>query len=269
MQDEKLSLGQPIGEGRTAELYPWGVGRALKLFREWVPADWVAYEARLARTVQGTGLPVPEVGDVVEIGGRVGIVYQRVEGLSMLRVFQERPWTLVSSARKLAELHAQIHTQRCAELPDLRTRLEGKIRSAEPLPVNLREAALEVLAGLPPGERVCHGDFHPDNVIISAGGPVIIDWMDAARGNPLADVARTCLLIRLGEPEEMSPPARMAYNTIRRWYQSVYIGRYFDLQPGDDGELRAWLLPVTAGRLSEDIPQERDRVLTLVRKLAS
>lgn len=41
-------------------------------------------------------------------------------------------------------------------------------------------------------------DFHPDNVLLAARGPVIIDWPDATRGQPLADVARTSLLLRLG-----------------------------------------------------------------------
>lgn len=49
----------------------------LKLFRAWCPADWVEYEAQVARTVHRTGLVVPAVGDVVEVEGRWGIVYER------------------------------------------------------------------------------------------------------------------------------------------------------------------------------------------------
>jgi hypothetical protein len=60
----------------------------------------------------------------------------------------------------------------------------------------------------------------------------------------------------------------MVLNTVRRWYHSIYMGRYFKLCRGDQQDLHAWLLPVAAGRLSEDIPEEKDRLLKLVRGLA-
>ena len=44
------------------------------------------------------------------------------------------------------------------------------------------------------GDRLCHNDFHPDNIIFRTpeeGGPVIIDWERAGVGDPIADVAGT------------------------------------------------------------------------------
>ena len=42
---------------------------------------------------------------------------------------------------------------------------------------------------------MCHGDLHPGNVILGRHGPVVIDWFDAARGVPAADVARSVTLL--------------------------------------------------------------------------
>ena len=39
----------------------------------------------------------------------------------------------------------------------------------------------------------CTGDLHPQNVILTADGPRIIDWEGAARGPAVADVAMTGL----------------------------------------------------------------------------
>ena len=47
--------------------------------------------------------------------------------------------------------------------------------------------------GRPP--RLCHGDLHPSNVILTRDGPVIVDWFDASRGDPVADVARSSLML--------------------------------------------------------------------------
>jgi aminoglycoside phosphotransferase (APT) family kinase protein len=44
-----------------------------------------------------------------------------------------------------------------------------------------------------------HLDFHPLNVMLSSDGPVVLDWTNAARGDPLVDVAATWVLLASGE----------------------------------------------------------------------
>jgi len=43
------------------------------------------------------------------------------------------------------------------------------------------------LRELPDGEALCHGDFHPRNVIVDGDELTIIDWVDASSGPPAAD----------------------------------------------------------------------------------
>lgn len=258
------SIGAPIALGRTAEIYAWEEGYILKLFREWFPADGVDLEARITRIVRSSGLSVPAVGDVVKVSGRLGLVYERVEGASMLATFQTKPWALIRSARLLAELQANMHACIVLELPSQRQRLESKIRAARALPPDMQEAALEALAKMPDGDRLCHGDFHPDNILMTERGPIIIDWIDATRGNPLADVARTSLLTSLGS----LPPgasARWLINTVRGWFHRAYLKRYFQLRPSDRQQLTAWQPVIAAARLSENIAREQDRLLALVK----
>jgi Ser/Thr protein kinase RdoA (MazF antagonist) len=51
--------------------------------------------------------------------------------------------------------------------------------------VEAQAAAMEDL-GFPP--TLVHGDFHPENVLRTDDGPVIIDWSDAAVAHPLVDM---------------------------------------------------------------------------------
>jgi aminoglycoside phosphotransferase (APT) family kinase protein len=80
-------------------------------------------------------------------------------------------------------------------IPDLVTRLQAKIREAEQLPLAEREEAQALLASLPAGSALCHGDMHPANLLRSPRGWVIVDWFDAAVGHPTADLARSSLLM--------------------------------------------------------------------------
>jgi len=46
----------------------------------------------------------------------------------------------------------------------------------------------------------------------------------------------------------------------------LYLKRYFRISPYPRNELDAWLLPVAAGRLSEEIPHETDPLIKFVKK---
>jgi uncharacterized protein (TIGR02172 family) len=264
MDGKPVALGAPIGIGRTAEVYGWGEGQVLKLYRADMPAEWVAHEASVARIVADAGLAAPAVGELIEVDGRVGIVYERISGPSMLDALARQPWTLGRHARQFAELHAGMHATSRPELPSARESLLRALRAAPRLPEPTRRSLLDALATLPDGDAVCHGDFHPDNIVISSRGPVVIDWMTVTRGNPAADVARTVLLFRAGVLPEGTPAGkRIATEFFRRAFLSAYLRAYRALRPLPDAEIDAWLPLLAAARLNERILAEQKTLLRL------
>jgi aminoglycoside phosphotransferase (APT) family kinase protein len=80
-------------------------------------------------------------------------------------------------------------------LPSQRDRLESKIRRSAAAIDGSLARALDLLPPRAGALRMCHGDMHPSNVILGRDGPVIVDWFDASRGEPIADVARSSLLL--------------------------------------------------------------------------
>lgn len=246
-------LGQPIAFGRTAEIYAWQEGQVVKLFHGWFAVEDVESEARIARAIHASGLPVPSVGEIVRVNGRNGLVYQRVEGDSMWESLSRRPWKVFSYARRTAELHAEMHsTSSPADIPSQRQKLGRKIDHAEELPERLQSRALAALKSMPDGERLCHGDFHPGNILMTAQGEIIIDWVDASSGNPLADLARSSI-IALGAADCQVEDA--VQRVCVRIFQAAYLRFYFKLRPGGEAEYRRWLPILAAARLSEEIPE--------------
>lgn len=259
-------LGQPLAAGRTGTIHAWGAGQVVKLF---LPgADHpraVQYEATNARLVHATGLPVPAVGELVEIEGRRGIIYERVIGVSLLRTLMEKPWRCRWVMLQLAEQHAAIHRHTVRDLPAQHERLAGKIQQAAPLPAAWRQRALDQLASLPRGEILCHGDFHPDNLLMTANGPVLIDWVDATSGHPLADVARTWMILHFA-PNHLKPAQRGLAKGLFRWLERIYLRRYGQLRPYAPAALQQWMLPVLAARLAENISAEEPHVLAYLQR---
>lgn len=252
-------LGDLIGRGREAEVYAWKDGQVLKLFIRSMPREAVERQAWMAGIASEAGVATPAVIETVEIDGRQGIVFERVEGPSMLARLAAGPWRFGKLARQMAELQVAIHDCRAPELDSPRGSVTEAIHRAETLDAGIKETILRRLEALSEGDRLCHGDFHPDNVILSAGGAVIIDWSNGFVGNPLADVARTWLLSRMAVPPPGTNLAnRLMIAVFRAVFYRIYLKRYRQLRPFTDEELGAWKAPMVAIRLAmEDIPEER------------
>jgi uncharacterized protein (TIGR02172 family) len=245
---------KPLARGRTAEIFAWREGWVVKLFYPWVDAETIDYEAHMAALVQSSGLPVPAAGEIVRVNGRIGLLYERIEGLPMWPDgLAAAPWRIFRYARCTAELHAQVHDRSIASsFPIQRQRLMDKLHQAKALPNSLRAGVLAALQYLPDGDRLCHGDFHPANILLSGRGKIIIDWVDATLGNPLADVARTSVLVLGAAACQIQGTIQ---KTLVRMFHSAYLHHYFSLKPGGEEEYTRWLPVVAAARLSENIPE--------------
>lgn len=261
-----ISLDKPIARGRTADVYDWDDGHILKLFHNWFPLRDVEYELKIARAVHASGVKSPAVGDLIQVHGRNGLIYERVAGESMLAMFRRRPWLVVRYARIFAELHAQMHEKAFeADVPTLHGRLQYRIEHLDVLPASLKTSLLHALRSQPEADRVCHGDFHPDNLLISGSDANIIDWIDASRGNPLADVARTSVIL-IGAAENAQIPNPLLKLLVKSFH-SVYLRRYFRLRPGGQAEYRRWLPIVAAARLDEGIKKLEAWLLAQARRV--
>jgi phosphotransferase family enzyme len=255
----------PLAQGRTAEIYPWDDGHVLKLFHEWCPPDWVEYEARIAGAIYAAGVPSPGPGEIIEVDGRRGLFYERLNGISMLQDLNARPWMLIKHARSLAELQVQINQHSITGLPSYKARLSYDISNTTHLTDDLRNKVLTQLDLLPDGNNLCHGDYHPGNILLTKKGHIVIDWMTASAGARWADVARTDLLLSIGAnsaAKQVSPIIRWAVGI----YHRVYLSRYQALFPHTEAEIDRWMPVIAAARLNEGILPEREALIEIVKE---
>lgn len=257
-------LGKPLALGRTAEIYAWEEGKVLKLFYDWFELGDIEFELEINSNIHASGLPVPAPGEIIQVNGRNGLVYARIHGINMWETLGKQPWRLLEFARRTAELQAEMHANStCPNIPSQRYRLEYKLKNAEILPQTLKEAALAELARLSDGESICHGDFHPGNILITRKGAMIIDWIDASIGNPLADVARSSIIAlgAAGSSKVIAPHLRL----LLLFFHHVYLHHYFSQRSAGQQEYQRWLPVVAAARLSENIREQEKWLLNRAR----
>lgn len=257
-----------VAEGREAELYAWEDGTLLRLLRDPEGQHRNDWQRAAMAAARASGVRVPIVHGLTTVWGRPGLVMERVEGPDLLTLLGRRPWQLLRAARICGEVHARLHAVRAPErLPALRGTLRERIAASPRVPQHLTRPALDLLDALPDGDRLCHGDFHPGNLLMGQGTPVVIDWSNAARGHPEADVARTVLLLRLGEPPPGSPVLiRLLARVARRVLLAGYLRAYRRVRSLDMQRVGQWETVQAVERLDEDIAGELPALERLLRQ---
>lgn len=101
------------------------------------------------------------------------MVMERLQGVDMVTALAKRPWTVRRQGRVLGELHRRLH----------------EIDAPSWLP---RSPVGE-------GNQLLHLDLHPLNVMLTADGPVVIDWTGACAGPGDVDVALAWVLVVAGQ----------------------------------------------------------------------
>src|SRR6516225_6193840 len=87
------TIGRLLAAGNVAEVFEWG-SRVVKLYRSSARKPTAFREAAVHAAVEAMALPVPAVWGVLEIGGRWGIVFDRVNEGSFAERMREDPSVL-------------------------------------------------------------------------------------------------------------------------------------------------------------------------------
>ena len=138
----------------------------------------------------------------------------------------------------LVRLQCHVHQINASTLPKQVQRLSQRIKHSSFLNDEDINRLLALLSALDEGkENLCHGDFHPLNILYDGEKHWIIDWVDATAGNPLADACRTYLIF-------------MQYMTRSA---GSYLKAFCDKAKAKQEDILAWLPIVAAGRLHENL----------------
>ena len=260
-----MEKGVLIGKGMTAEVYEWEQDKIIKLYFKWFQEKWIKYEEEIGYAINRSGIPSPAVYGMVDEDERKGIIYQRITGISMLKLIESKPWKIMQYGCKMARLHKNIHDFHVDKLPFQKERLEVYINESTQILGERTEKIIKYLKSLPEGDCVCHGDFHPDNILISSKEATVIDWFNAYSGNPLGDVARTFLIIRSPfMPKGTSNVLIKLSRIIKHLIYYAYIKEYIKIAKVDIKDIHAWILPMAAARLRDKIPGEEKWLLDVI-----
>jgi aminoglycoside phosphotransferase (APT) family kinase protein len=204
------SLGEKIGEGAYADVHVWAPGQVVKLFKAGFERRHSWWEARMTRAALTAGAPAPAVFDEVTVEGRFGVVLQRLDGPTLAQLSRSGAMTPEQTGAILATLAISVH--KTASPPDILslrdTEAGSSRRSGGILPQHIVTGILTLIERPAPEDRLCHGDLHAGNVIMTTDGPRLIDWGGATRAPAGLDLACCHFLQTELIPERVPDPER-------------------------------------------------------------
>ncbi|MFB6724573.1 phosphotransferase [Kribbella sp. NPDC056345] len=180
---------EPFAAGRDADVYALDEQWVLRRSRNGYA---VRDEADFMRHVAKYGYPVPAVREV----HGPDMVIERLTGPTLAEA------TIAGdlSPTDLGVLHADLHR---------------------------RLHAIPAPSGTP-GLVVVHGDLHPENVIATPTGPIVIDWRNAEEGTAEFDIAMTAVIFA----QVALDPAWADLSPLLHETLAAYLANSIDPTPG-------------------------------------
>lgn len=255
-----------LGSGRAAEVFAWDDATVVKLSRWPDGTASMETESAALSAARAAGVRVPAPRGLVTHDGRPGLLLERLAGDDLLGIAERQPWRVWELGRLTGRLHAALAaTPAPAQLRNLKDAIRDDLQASAAIPERARARVLAVFEALPEGDRLCHGDFHPGNIILTADGPVIIDFPNATRGDASADFARSQVLLEAGAP----PPdtglwGRILVRIGRKLMLWAYRSGYRSAATIDDATVDRWRVIAIAHRLTERVPEERVQLLRML-----
>jgi aminoglycoside phosphotransferase (APT) family kinase protein len=177
--------GRLAGFGSSADVYAIDDEWVLRRSRR---GDGAASRAALMKYLAGHGYPVPEVDPAHPACAdpETDLVMRRLSAPTMAQAMLDGAMTAEERGAALGRLLRRLHSV--------------------PAP-----AVLAATANGGPTARILHPDLHPENVLLTADGPMVIDRTNAEVGQPAPDWAMSALVlaqVALGFPPEVSVGVR-------------------------------------------------------------
>ncbi|MFC7276170.1 phosphotransferase [Paractinoplanes rhizophilus] len=180
------ATSEPFAAGREADVFLLDDGRVLRRYR--TAAD-TAHEAEIMAYAASHGYPVP----AVYAASGPDMVMERLHGPTMAEAALAGDLALEDGAVMLADLLRRLH-----ELPP---------------------------RGSGSRDTIVHLDLHPENVLITERGPVVIDWRNAGDGPGDLDTALSALIIAQVAIGSIEHPLGASIDAM--------LDRFLELAPGD------------------------------------
>ena len=213
----------------------------------------VLYEALNTARVEDTGLDIPKLLSVSVDDGQWVITSQYAKGSTLEELLKAHPENTDSYIEAMVDFQISFNKRSNPLLLSLKSKLNRQIKELNVDEHNKYELESR-LEELPTHNKLCHGDYCPENIIVTTDknnkitGITAVDWVHATKGNASADVANTYLTLKLSD-EKLA---------------DKYIKLFCEKTSTDMKYVNKWMPIVAAARLTRKKPDEKAMLESMI-----
>lgn len=218
-----------IDEGNTAEIFQLDNNRVLKLFKSGYSKESMLQEYHNHQLVSWMVPNVPKLYGIVEENCRVGYVMEQIKGISLAGHLLNEA-TFADAMEQFVSLHKEWNKETPAEVISYKDWMKNTLHNKECV-----SDLLEKINRLSDGNTLCHGDFHPYNILVTEENkPVVLDFANVCRAPKEYDIARTYFLMEEAGAKQLAEvyleKMNVEFDAIQMFYEVIKQLRYFELQ---------------------------------------
>lgn len=234
---------EKIASGATADVFVLDETKVIKVFYEKIDNTLIENEFKVNKLVQSYGIRAPNAYELVNYGNQKGVVFQRLNNFTLKEEISKNLINYAEYASFLAREHIKINdvSDHLFGLSDQKKSYVKYINSRTSIDENCKNKLIERLNSFPENDKVCHGDFHPGNILYDDNEAFVIDWLGATRGNPFADAAGSYLIMKI---------------TGAGLFADAYIKEYISISNAHMCEIDKWIPIRAATYLDFGLPNE-------------
>lgn len=185
MLDRKL-----IGKGRVAEILSDGEF-AYKTYPKDFPTSWIQYEVDIQNEIyHKTNL---NVLSFLYLEDKREVKMDLISGITLADRMRKLKYK--QGLEDMINLQVETYTYENLNLPSVYDTYHDQIIHSD-LKKEIKAIALDVLSKISPVKKLCHFDFHLENIMYDGQTYIIIDWVNAKLGNPVMDIARSFIIFK-------------------------------------------------------------------------
>ena len=247
-------VGKLIGSGGTADVYEWTSNEVIKVFKPHVHIEVIKNEEYIGRMLNESNLCIPKYIKTIELNSKLAIVYERVYGRPLAEILIETT-EKSNIAANFARVQYEIHQYSMDKLPTQNSMFQWRISRMKNSLGKYIPKIQDLYNALPIESKLCHGDFHPLNILVNCDKYVVLDWNGCCSGSPVLDVVWSYLTLN-------SPAIEGVYGknmaNITKEFSDEYLKHYCQYANVDKSEIIKYLPLAAMRRLDDNLSCETD-----------
>ena len=226
-----LTKCERIGFGGNGAVYRVSEDEIVKV--NYNPITYDALDKELAKAKEAflLGIPTAISFDLVDCGeGKRGVVYETIKSVTLGETIQNEPHRLEELTEQYVQHLHVLHSIRTDNpvFGSMKDNYRMQVENASKfLTEEEGELMQQILAALPEGNQLVHGDAHPKNIMIQNGEMLWIDMEGMSMGHPIYDLISIAAVLNGMRTDEMILDIAGMDNATMARLKDCFIRKYF------------------------------------------